>query len=264
MLKGRLYMIFSKDFYSIENAANLLNESFKTNIFNQKDIIDFYLSDYFRFCLRVKNINEKEIDLYTFKKSIESHPIDLFSNPVNNAFLSITGDNENNLYITGNNIDGRGYFQIPKEFVDISEHFKIYGLKVLADNSLDIEVIDELIEENESTFKPESLIIHFDDGLLVPKDEILISKEGLLNAIDIIKEQNSTALDQILPKDEIAKKSETSYLNIIQALKDELLATGSYKNQADLIESLAGKYQGYTGLTESNLRDKFAKANQIK
>lgn len=59
-------------------------------------------------------------------------------------------------------------------------------------------------------------------------------------------------------------KSETAYLNIIQALKDELLATGNYKNQADLIESLAGKYQGYTGLAESNLRGKFAKANQIK
>lgn len=257
-------MIFSKDFYSIENAVHLFNEVFKTNIFNQKDIIDFYLSDYFRFCLRVKNINEKEIDLYTFKKSIESYPVDLFSNPVKNAFLSITGDDENNLYITGNNIDGRGYFQIPKEFLDISEDFNIYGIKVLADNTLDIYVLEELIEENESTFKTESLIIHFEKGLLVPKDEVLISKDGLLNAIDIIKEQNSIALEQIFPKDEISKKSETSYLNIIQALKDELLETGNHKNQADLIEFLSEKYQGYTGLTSSNLRDKFAKANQIK
>lgn len=63
---------------------------------------------------------------------------------------------------------------------------------------------------------------------------------------------------------EVTDKSETSYLNIIQALKDELLATGNHKNQADLIEFLSEKYQGYTGLTSSNLRDKFAKANQIK
>lgn len=63
---------------------------------------------------------------------------------------------------------------------------------------------------------------------------------------------------------EVTDKSETSYLNIIQALKDELLATGNHKNQADLIDFLSEKYQGYTGLTASNLRDKFAKANQIK
>ncbi|QLD32941.1 hypothetical protein A6B42_03770 [Mannheimia varigena] len=61
-----------------------------------------------------------------------------------------------------------------------------------------------------------------------------------------------------------SSKSETSYLNIIQALKDELLADGKFKNQSELITFLSDKYQGYTGLTESNLRDKFAKANQIK
>ncbi|QLB42722.1 MULTISPECIES: hypothetical protein [Mannheimia] len=258
-------MIFSKDFYSIENAVHLLNELFKTNSFTQRDIIDFYLSDYFRFCLRVKNINEREIDLFTFKKSIKSHPIDLFSNPVNNAFLSIIGDDENNLYITRENISGNGYFQIPKELVEISEDFKIYGLKVLADNSLHIESIkelieDELIEEDEDTFKTENLIIYFEQGLLLPRDEILISKDGLLNAIDIIKEQHANALEQISPKDEIAKKSETAYLNIIGALLETSLQSDKFENQNALIEYLSNHYQGYSGLSERNLKGKFAAA----
>ena len=62
---------------------------------------------------------------------------------------------------------------------------------------------------------------------------------------------------------EISGKSETSYLNIIQALKDELLMNG-FENQDALIGHLSDRYQGYTGLSEANLRDKFSKANKIK
>ena len=62
---------------------------------------------------------------------------------------------------------------------------------------------------------------------------------------------------------EIYGKSETSYLNIIQALKDELLMKG-FENQDALIAYLSEQYQGYTGLSEANLRDKFSKANKIK
>lgn len=63
---------------------------------------------------------------------------------------------------------------------------------------------------------------------------------------------------------EVFGKSETSYLNIIQALKEELLNNAEFKNQSDLISYLSEKYTGYQGLTEGNLRTKFAKANLIK
>lgn len=63
---------------------------------------------------------------------------------------------------------------------------------------------------------------------------------------------------------DITGKSETSYLNIIQALKDELLNGSQFSNQSELINHLSDKYQGYTGLSEANLREKFAKANLIK
>ena len=63
---------------------------------------------------------------------------------------------------------------------------------------------------------------------------------------------------------EVFGKSETSYLNIIQALKDELIDNTKFRNQSDLINYLSEKYTGYQGLTESNLRDKFARANLIR
>ncbi|HGO5823475.1 TPA: hypothetical protein ACK3JW_001144 [Mannheimia haemolytica] len=95
-------------------------------------------------------------------------------------------------------------------------------------------------------------------------EELINAKIPYINELSEVENVELIPIHKNIDNKEINQKSETSYLNIIQALKDELLATGNYKNQADLIESLAGKYQGYAGLTESNLRDKFAKANQIK
>lgn len=70
---------------------------------------------------------------------------------------------------------------------------------------------------------------------------------------------------QIELNKEVSGKSETSYLNIIQALKDELLnGKERFKNQDDLVKFLSDKYIGYTGLSETNLREKFAKANKIQ
>ncbi|MDO4431396.1 MAG: hypothetical protein Q4B95_08965 [Lonepinella koalarum] len=95
-------------------------------------------------------------------------------------------------------------------------------------------------------------------------EELINAKIPYINELSEIENVELIPIHKNIDNKEINQKSETSYLNIIQALKDELLATGNHKNQSELIEFLSGKYQGYTGLTESNLRDKFAKANQIK
>lgn len=86
---------------------------------------------------------------------------------------------------------------------------------------------------------------------------------------DRIEVKTSSSQTQRKPKNidinkELTPKSKTSYLNIIQALKDELIECGTYKNQDELIKHLSEKYSGYSGLSESNLRDKFAEANKIK
>lgn len=54
-----------------------------------------------------------------------------------------------------------------------------------------------------------------------------------------------------------------SLLNIISALKDALIDKGVYKNQAGIIEYLANEAEGY-GLSEANLKAKFAEANKLK
>lgn len=54
-----------------------------------------------------------------------------------------------------------------------------------------------------------------------------------------------------------------SLLNIISALRDTLTDKGIYKNQAEIIEYLANEAEGY-GLSEANLRAKFAEANKLK
>ncbi|HDR1806400.1 TPA: SlyX protein, partial [Pasteurella multocida] len=92
------------------------------------------------------------------------------------------------------------------------------------------------------------------DELQKLKEQLTSKNSELANLYKQIESKNK----------EVSGKSETSYLNIIQALKDELLASGKFKDQTELLLFLSDRYTGYTGLTESNLRDKFAKANNIK
>ncbi|MFZ7332607.1 SlyX protein, partial [Avibacterium avium] len=63
---------------------------------------------------------------------------------------------------------------------------------------------------------------------------------------------------------DIKGKSETSYLSIIQALKETCLSNKQFKNQDELISYLAEHYDGYVGLSATNLRQKFALANKIQ
>ncbi len=63
---------------------------------------------------------------------------------------------------------------------------------------------------------------------------------------------------------EVKGKSETSYLNLILALKEVCLSDNIFKNQEELIIYLASTYQGYVGMSESNIRDKFAKSSHFK
>jgi len=51
---------------------------------------------------------------------------------------------------------------------------------------------------------------------------------------------------------------------VLQALKELCLSENSFGNQEELIVYISEQYQGYTGLSEANLRDKFSKANKIK
>lgn len=85
------------------------------------------------------------------------------------------------------------------------------------------------------------------------RNQIRISHADLLAFIgEPIKAENKP----------LNEKTRTSYLNIIAALVGTLLEDKErFPSQNKLIEHLSYNYQGYTGLSEANLRDKFSQAN---
>lgn len=120
-------------------------------------------------------------------------------------------------------------------------------------------------------------IPYFDDVKEVKKVDLIPLNEGkeestedLNKKIESLKlelEEKDKKIEELQKKNDdkkISGKSETSYLNMIQSLKDVCLSENRFKNQDELIAWLANQYQGYTGLSEANLRDKFSKANRIK
>lgn len=151
---------------------------------------------------------------------------------------------------------------------------KINGVKAQADHFsfppslLQDEDFIYLVIEKELRVLDDCLNIPEECLLYIPVNCIEKQYRGHLDAsLPYFAEHHSELVDihkNVIDEQEPQGKSKTGYLNIIQALRDELLATGKYKNQTELIEYLVDKYQGYTGLSESNLRDKFAQANQIK
>ncbi|HDR1105187.1 SlyX protein [Pasteurella multocida] len=177
-----------------------------------------------------------------------------------------------------NNLLFCGYFPLS------SEMFEKYNVAELYDQGFIDEFDDIRMNLDEHfyfhlPFEENRTPLYLDDVVILHKDMIeflelfsVIDIESKQDELQKLKEQltskNSELANlykQIESKNkEVSGKSETSYLNIIQALKDELLKTGNFKNQTELISYLSEYYDGYQGLTESNLRDKFAKANNIK
>ncbi|PVX39775.1 hypothetical protein C8D76_105116 [Pasteurella langaaensis DSM 22999] len=178
-----------------------------------------------------------------------------------------------------------------KQFTITDDYFSFHGLLTVPSEKLK-EINDEIIIDEDEMLGiridneclldvkyanlqcNERVTIQYSDLYITDSDLIILIKDILGRkawdyGFEKIKKEASTKINESSEKlknnqKEIRGKSETSYLNIIQALKDELLATGKYKNQNDLIDSLSNKYIGYQGLSESNLRAKFANANNIK
>lgn len=171
-----------------------------------------------------------------------------------------------------------GYFPLSRQM------FEKYNISELYEQGFIDEFDDIRMNLDEHfyfhlPFEENRTPLYLDDVVILHKDMIeflelfsVINVESKQEELQNLKEQLNSKNGEIAniykqmesQSKEISGKSETAYLNIIQALKDELLSEGKFKNQAELISFLAEKYTGYTGLTESNLRDKFAKANQIK
>lgn len=155
--------------------------------------------------------------------------------------------------------------------------FEYFSLESLARNeeevaaTFDFTHISKDIKTCQLKFSTSDLIITREDILefigMAKQDDIedsILEIENFKKELEE-KDKQITKLQNLLDEQPkaISLKSETAYLNIIQALKDELLSE-KFENQADLITYLSNKYNGYSGLSETNLREKFSKANKIK
>nr|WP_314741965.1 hypothetical protein [uncultured Haemophilus sp.] len=150
-------------------------------------------------------------------------------------------------------------------FLDVNQLKIKYSIPVLddynklAENNLHKEEIILSVSKEIKTCNKIIKEVYAENEVLKAKNTLLKAEIAELKAVQAqqaVKKSNDDT------QKTITGKSETAYLSIIQALKDELISNG-FKNQDELIRFLADKYTGYTGLSETNLRDKFAKANKI-
>lgn len=178
------------------------------------------------------------------------------------------------------------------EAIDFEGYFQISGTELNSFN------VDYLIDKGFLESFPKSIMaiykniicfLYIDENKTpLYLDDICILHEHLINFLELFSvidtsydqiEEIQNLKNQVIAKEkqieelqkqigktsrEISGKSKTSYLNLIQALKEVCLSENSFGNQEELIGYISEQYQGYTGLSEANLRDKFSKANKIK
>lgn len=93
-------------------------------------------------------------------------------------------------------------------------------------------------------------------------EELINAKIPYINELSEIENVELIPIDKNIDNKEINQKSETAYLNIIGALLETSLQSDKFENQNALIGYLSNHYQGYSGLSERNLKGKFAAAKK--
>lgn len=92
------------------------------------------------------------------------------------------------------------------------------------------------------------------DALNAENAKLKAEIKSLNNKLKVFDDPSTTSF--------LEGKSKKAHLNIIYALLTELLESDQFRNQEELILHLAKQYLGYTGLSESNIRGKFAEAKK--
>ena len=223
-------MIFSKDFYSIQESCKLLEKAFDTT-FTEKDIIDFYLSEYIRFIIQVKDLNEESVVFYYSKKDIHSIIKNNYFIDIKDTYFSIIGDERNLLYVMPYQHSGSGYFYLFREALSISNDFLVVrAIKVLSEKSLDINPLVSIDKSGGGIEKPfdirkteNGVIVYFNDELLINKDEVLISERDILNLVEVIKNKQNKFNNYIHSEySDQAHKDQTTLAEELKELKSKL------------------------------------------
>ena len=251
---------------------------------------------------KMLNIRNEEIFLQFSQKDIEpeiehNENYNIYRIKLNNVYFSIDvilndayylpeyfSENDEIKLYTGEldrfrNIVFNGYFPLskwvfePYNTVELVECCYIEGFPDIYVNTFSGLYLHLPIEENRTKlYLGDVYIIHKDMIAFLELFSVIDESYEQQEEVQKFKNQISDKNKQIeeLQKQigktskEISGKSETSYLNLIQSLKEVCLSEKNFSNQEELIVYISEKYQGYTGLSEANLRDKFSKANKIQ
>lgn len=167
-----------------------------------------------------------------------------------------------------------GYFPLSKEM------FEAYNIHELKEQGF-IDEFDDIrmnigenfyfhlpFEENRTPLSLKDIVILHKDMIDFLELFSVINVENKQEELQNLKEQLNSKNAELAnlykqnenQSKEISGKSETSYLNIIGALLETTLKGGQFKDQEALIEYLSSHYKGYAGLSERNIKGKFAAA----
>lgn len=167
-----------------------------------------------------------------------------------------------------------GYFPLSKEM------FEAYNIHELKEQGF-IDEFDDIrmnigenfyfhlpFEENRTPLSLKDIVILHKDMIDFLELFSVINVENKQEELQNLKEQLNSKNAELAnlykqnenQSKEISGKSETSYLNIIGALLETVLQGGQFKDQEALIEHLSSHYKGYAGLSERNIKGKFAAA----
>lgn len=177
----------------------------------------------------------------------------LFDDTEKRPLFTIKSFDKELINFTGfNNITFDGFFELdPSFYTGTDEELSKKDYLELETYGIFNSALPEPLEKVTNIY----FTIKSDELLKIPYSGIEILHQDLERFINRDNEKDNK-------EKELSPKSETAYLNIIGALLETALKSGQFKNQAELIAHLEQHYQGYAGLSESNLKMKFATANK--
>ena len=146
----------------------------------------------------------------------------------------------------------------------ILDRFKDRLGKQVSEGEIDQNEVEQLLSERrENLDKPRDRNDDFFPAGGLPEDSVLVVRTKSLIAL-----QEKLFEDFELPK-EMSSRAETTYQNIIAALLDCIAGNlpgvekhPSFPSEAKLIEAIDHHFDGYSGLSKSNLSRKFPEAKR--
>ncbi|OOF56374.1 hypothetical protein BKK56_03520 [Rodentibacter genomosp. 2] len=238
-------LLFRKDWYTLDETVNLLNDYFQLHpfddtLFNHSDVIQYFIDGHLKLTTRISVISNEylsfvdsgfiphEFRLIDATLPLENNEIDEFSFTGKNYTILKTNKGERiSLHAHGLFDIIRTHFKI-KKIKDNRHAFLVHGLYpsgALYD--------DNALPNNRAVY------IHCKKPILIPFSKIIISREDVINTIKNIKELEHNSLLEINSVDQERNTEKDSTIEELQTkiteLENQLQARQSAVNSQEVL-----------------------------